>query len=50
MSDFVSNDSKKYKYKLGSKVASGLSGFIAGTIFASIVWVLIIWGLQWISR
>lgn len=49
MSDFVSGDAKKYKYKLGSKVASGLSGFIAGVVFASIVWALLIWGLKMIE-
>ena len=36
--DFVSNESRKYKFKMGGQLASSLSGFIAGVIVSSIVW------------
>ncbi len=29
-----------FEHKIGTLIASSLSGFIAGTIFASIVWIL----------
>ena len=36
--DFISDEKREYKYKLGQLVASGLSGFVAGIIAASIFW------------
>jgi len=36
--DFISEEPREYKYKLGHLVASGLSGFIIGIIAASIFW------------
>jgi tetrahydromethanopterin S-methyltransferase subunit F len=39
--DFVSEDSRDYKFKIGSLVASSLAGFIAGFIVASIIFVVL---------
>jgi uncharacterized RDD family membrane protein YckC len=40
--EFTAPDSRQYRFQLGKRVASALSGFIAGAIFASIVWILIL--------
>jgi len=40
--DFVSDEKREFKYKLGRLIASGLSGFIAGVIAASIFWNVIL--------
>ncbi|MEK7643016.1 MAG: hypothetical protein AAB372_01005 [Patescibacteria group bacterium] len=40
--DFVSHESRDYKFKLGSVVASSLSGFLAGLVASSIVWMFFI--------
>lgn len=37
--DFISHDRKKFKYRLGKVLASSLSGFIAGLIVASIIFL-----------
>lgn len=42
--DFVSNDKKKFEWKLGELLASSLSGFIAGIIVA-IIFILAIFDL-----
>lgn len=42
MNDFISQDQREYKFKLGTVVASSLSGFIAGAMIASIGWLLFI--------
>lgn len=42
MNDFVSNEQRDYKFKMGTLVASSLSGFIAGAAIASIAWLLYI--------
>ena len=39
--DFVSNDPKKYEWKIGRVLASSLSGFIAGIIVASIFFITV---------
>lgn len=39
--DFVVSEGREYKFKLGKHIASGLSGFLAGVIFSSIIWILI---------
>ncbi len=46
MRDFISNDSQVYNFKLGTVIASGLSGFIAGAIGASVAWELFIFYLK----
>jgi len=40
--DFVSNEPREYKFKLGTVIASSLSGFIAGVLLTSIAWLLYI--------
>jgi len=39
--DFISNEQREFKFKIGKTLASALSGFIAGVIFASIFWLII---------
>lgn len=39
--DFISNDPKTFEWKIGHVLASSLSGFIAGLIVASIVFITI---------
>lgn len=39
--DFISKENKKFEWKIGHTIASSLSGFIAGLIVASIVFVTI---------
>jgi hypothetical protein len=36
--EFGSEGGREYKFKIGKFHASALSGFIAGAIFASIIW------------
>ncbi|KKU04864.1 MAG: hypothetical protein UX07_C0025G0005 [Parcubacteria group bacterium GW2011_GWA2_45_30] len=36
--DFISEEPREYGFKLGSTIASALSGFIAGVIVTGIVW------------
>jgi hypothetical protein len=36
--DFISEENRDYKFKLGRMVASSLTGFIFGAIMASIIW------------
>ncbi len=38
--DFVSDEQRSFRFKIGHVLASSLSGFIAGAIFASIIWML----------
>ena len=38
--DFVSEESREYRMKIGGILASALSGFIAGIIVASIIWMV----------
>lgn len=40
LKDFVSNEHREFPYKVGKIVASSLSGFIAGVVFASIFWLV----------
>ena len=37
--EFISEENRKFRFKIGRLVASALSGFIAGVIVATIVWV-----------
>jgi hypothetical protein len=43
--DFIVDDKREYKFKLGNLVASALTGFIVGVISASIFWYLTLKGL-----
>lgn len=40
--DFVSEEKREFKYKLGRVIASGLSGLVVGIIAASIFWNIIL--------
>jgi len=40
--DFISRENTRYRFKLGTVIASSLSGFIAGALVASIAWLLFI--------
>ncbi len=39
--DFVSQEPREYRFKMGKLLASSLSGFIAGAVLASIFWILL---------
>ena len=43
--DFISEEQRQFKFKIGKTLASALSGFIAGVIFASIFWVIFLYFL-----
>lgn len=36
--DFISNEKRDFKVRIGSTIASSLTGFVAGIIVASIIW------------
>lgn len=38
--DFVSQENREYRIKLGRLVASSLTGFVGGVIVASIIWAM----------
>jgi hypothetical protein len=38
--DFISDEKRNFKVRIGKVLASSLSGFIAGTIFSSIIWLM----------
>jgi len=41
--DFViKEDGRQYKFKIGTLIASSLSGFIAGVLLTSVAWLLFI--------
>jgi len=42
LKDFVSGEERHFQFKIGNMLASSLSGFIAGIIVASILWMTII--------
>ena len=44
--DFISHERREFSFKLGERMASSLSGFIAGAIVASIMWGLAMYFLQ----
>ncbi len=39
--DFISEEKRKYKFRLGRVLASALSGFLMGAIAATIFWVVV---------
>lgn len=43
---FVEEEPDGYRIKFGRKISSGLAGFVAGAVFASIVWGLILYYLE----
>ncbi|MDO8443081.1 MAG: hypothetical protein Q7S81_02395 [bacterium] len=44
---FICDEHRKFKFRIGNILASGLSGFIAGVVFASIFWVMVILFLKY---
>ncbi|MEX2145077.1 MAG: hypothetical protein WD712_01750 [Candidatus Spechtbacterales bacterium] len=40
--DFVSRESREYKFRLGNALASALAGFVVGSLSASIIWYFIL--------
>jgi len=36
--DFISQEKREFCFKIGGTLASSLTGFVAGVIFASIFW------------
>ena len=40
LKDFVSEEERYFEFKIGKMLASSLSGFIAGSVVASIVWMI----------
>ena len=40
--DFVSKEPRRFKFKIGTVIASSLSGFIAGALLTGIAWLLYI--------
>ena len=42
LDDFISKENRQYKFKIGTLIASSLSGFIAGVLLTSIAWLLYI--------
>jgi len=38
--DFISEENREYKFKLGHLVASSLAGFACGVVVASIIWAV----------
>jgi len=50
INDFVSWEERVFRFRLGRVLASALSGFIAGTIFASIVWIIATYIFRMLSK
>ncbi len=44
--DFISTEKKEYKWKIGTVIASSLSGFIVGLLVATIIF-LVLFDLTW---
>lgn len=40
--DFISEENREYKFKIGKLVASSLAGFVCGILGASLVWIIVI--------
>lgn len=40
--DFISNEKREFRFKLGTTLASSLTGFLVGIVASSIVWLIAI--------
>jgi hypothetical protein len=40
--EFISKENRQYKVRLGKDLATPLSGFVAGAVVASMVWVFML--------
>lgn len=38
--DFIADDNRHYKFRIGHLIASSLSGYVCGVISASIIWMV----------
>jgi hypothetical protein len=38
--DFISQEDRKFTFKMGEVLASALTGFVVGVITASVIWML----------
>ena len=47
LKQFVCEEHRKFKFKVGNILASGLSGFMAGAVFASILWLMVMLFLKY---
>lgn len=47
--DFISEEPRRFRFKIGKYLASSLSGFIAGVIVGSMIWIAIIIVLRALS-
>lgn len=41
--DFISEEHRKFHFRMGRHLASALSGFMVGVVIASIVWGVGVW-------
>ncbi len=48
--DFVSQEKRTFRFRIGRMLASSLTGFIAGVIVASILWIVGIWYLGQLQK
>jgi hypothetical protein len=48
--DFVSQEKRTFRLRIGRILASSLAGFIAGVIVASILWIVGIWYLGQLQK
>lgn len=44
--EFVSKEDKQYRFKIGTLIASGLSGFLAGVVVGALAIWLIFWAIS----
>ena len=47
--DFISEENREYKFRFGHLLASSLSGFIAGVVSATIVWMIALQYVQFLQ-
>lgn len=36
--EFISKEERDYSFKVGKSLASALAGFVAGSVFTSVIW------------
>lgn len=44
--DFISNEQRQYRFRIGTVLASSLAGFVAGIIFGGMAVWLVFWALS----
>ncbi len=48
--DFISKESRGFKFRIGNMLASSLAGFVFGVIAASIIWMATIYIYQSLAK